>query len=153
MEADIYLLTDIKAPRKSDGIYTYQIRCFDSKGNERTIWDRKPIQTFKIENSTEYQAILVALIESLKRFNKPCDLNIYTDCDYIRLGVETWSHKWIENGWKSSKGKPIANEELWKSALELLAHYKATFHINEHHEYYNIMKDAIKKAKSVDFPQ
>lgn len=144
MDTDIFLMTDIKAPRRSDGLYTYQIRCFDSKGNERTIWDRKMIEVFKIENATEYQAILSAMRDSLKRMNKPCNLNIYTDCEYIKSGVETWSISWIESDWKTSKGKPVANAELWKEVLNLLSTHTYTFCIKEHHEYFNVMKDALK---------
>lgn len=144
MDADIFILTDIKAPRRSDGLYTYQLRCFDSKGNERTIWDRKPIEAFAIENATEYQATLTAMRDALKRMQKPSALKIYTDCEYIKTGVEKWSISWIESDWKTSKGKPVANAELWQEVLSLLSIHTYTFCIGEHHEYYTVMKNALK---------
>lgn len=144
MDSDIFVMTDIKAPRRSDGKYTYQIRCFDSKGNERTIWDRRYIETYKIEQSTEYQAEMVALIHALKRFNKPCNLNIYINSQYIKTGVEEWSKAWIKNNWITAKGNEVANASEWKELLQLLEQHTVIFHVKEHHEYYKVMENALK---------
>lgn len=144
MEADIFLMTNIKKPRRSDGLYVYQIRCYDSKGCERTIWDREPIKAFETKNATEYQALLEALKAALKRMTKPSDLHIYTDCEFIKSGVETWSDGWIESEWKNSKGQPVANAELWKEILELLSIHRPIFHIKEKHDYLKVMESALK---------
>lgn len=42
------------------------------------------------------------------------DLLIYTDSEYVRMGLERHINNWIKNGWRKSDGNPVANVELWK---------------------------------------
>lgn len=45
-------------------------------------------------------------------------INIYSDSAYlVNCYIQQWHKKWISNGWINSKGKDVANKQLW---LELL---------------------------------
>ena len=40
-------------------------------------------------------------------------LTIYTDSCYVKNGVTKWVHGWKKNGWKTARGEPVKNKELW----------------------------------------
>lgn len=43
-----------------------------------------------------------------------------TDSEYVVRGVTEWIPKWLQNGWRTSKGKPVANRDLWELLLREL---------------------------------
>jgi ribonuclease HI len=38
---------------------------------------------------------------------------LYTDSCYVKNGITKWILNWKKNGWKTAKGEPIKNQELW----------------------------------------
>lgn len=76
-------------------------------------------------NRMELTAILKALqyaydhwaYESL--YNAPFEgANIYTDSAYIsNCFKDGWYKSWRNNGWKTSKKEPVANQDLWEAIL------------------------------------
>lgn len=42
---------------------------------------------------------------------------IAADSEYVVRGATEWCHKWLLNGWRFSKGTPVANRDLWESVL------------------------------------
>ena len=47
-------------------------------------------------------------------------LVIACDSEYVVSGIADRLQKWIRRGWKTSAGKPVANQDLWKVLLEKL---------------------------------
>ncbi|KAF8441898.1 ribonuclease H-like domain-containing protein [Kalaharituber pfeilii] len=45
-------------------------------------------------------------------------LVIATDSEYVVLGITERIHRWIENGWMTAEGRPVANKDLWEELLE-----------------------------------
>ena len=41
-------------------------------------------------------------------------LVIKSDCEYIIKGVTDWMPKWKANDWKTCRGQPVANQNLWR---------------------------------------
>jgi ribonuclease HI len=78
-----------------------------SDGGEKEIFGGEPATT---NNRMELTAVIRALT-SLKR---ECDVEIYTDSQYVKNGIETWIHGWKRNGWKTADRKPVKNAELWR---------------------------------------
>jgi ribonuclease HI len=64
--------------------------------------------------TTNNQMELMAAIEGLKVLNRPCDVILTTDSQYVRQGVMTWMHNWKKNNWKTSAKKAVKNKELWQ---------------------------------------
>ncbi|KAI9253414.1 ribonuclease H Rnh1 [Phascolomyces articulosus] len=76
-----------------------------------------PLQGEKQTNQRgELTAVLRALEQSAKGTKS---LEIRTDSQYTINCVETWSIKWIKNGWKASNGKPVDNRDLVEKILKL----------------------------------
>jgi ribonuclease HI len=62
---------------------------------------------------------LMAPIMALKQIKQNDQIEIYTDSQYVRLGITEWVHKWIKNNWQTSKKEPVKNKELWIQLYEL----------------------------------
>tara|TARA_Y100001968_G_scaffold92777_1_gene83406 strand:+ start:415 stop:912 length:498 start_codon:yes stop_codon:yes gene_type:complete len=65
-------------------------------------------------NRMELKAALVVL-EELKRIKYHPSLTIKTDSKYLIDGLERWMQNWKKKGWKTSSGKPVQNQDLWKA--------------------------------------
>lgn len=63
---------------------------------------------------------LQAAIEALSALKEPCEVEFYTDSEYLKNGVSGWLTKWKRNGWKTKSRKPVKNEDLWH-ALDSVA--------------------------------
>ena len=71
--------------------------------------------------ATGNQLALIALIRGLEKLNRACTVTVHMENRYvtesIRLGrVQAWA----ESGWKTVKGKPIANADEWQRLYELM---------------------------------
>lgn len=62
---------------------------------------------------------LAITVESLKEFDEPHTIEIITDSNYVKKGITKQLHKWKQNNWKTSKGKPVKNKDLWIELDEL----------------------------------
>ena len=76
-----------------------------------------------MNDTTNNQMELKAVIEALKYFDKPTSLTLYTDSKYVKDGIKSWILNWKKNGWKTAAKKPVKNKELWiKLDLQIARH-------------------------------
>ncbi|MBK16757.1 MAG: ribonuclease HI [Prochlorococcus sp. SP3034] len=61
----------------------------------------------------------IKTLEKLKDFKLKNNFKLRTDSKYVIEGYTNWIKKWKNNGWKTSAGKPVQNEDLWKKIDEL----------------------------------
>ena len=66
-----------------------------------------------VKDTTNNKMELMAPIKALLEVEKNQLIEIYTDSQYVRLGITDWIHKWIKNNWQTSKKEPVKNKELW----------------------------------------
>ncbi|WP_281264057.1 ribonuclease HI [Candidatus Westeberhardia cardiocondylae] len=64
--------------------------------------------------TTNNRMELIAVIIPLKKIKYPCEISLYTDSQYIKLGITKWIKTWKKYNWKNSKKKLIKNIDLWK---------------------------------------
>jgi len=50
---------------------------------------------------------------------KNLKINIKTDSQYMKNGIEIWIKNWEKNNWKGSNKKEVLNKDLWQKLLEL----------------------------------
>jgi len=67
-----------------------------------------------VKNTTNNRMELTAAIEGLAALKKPCHVIVTTDSEYVRRGITEWMENWKKKGWKSSKKKPVKNQDLWQ---------------------------------------
>ena len=71
-------------------------------------------------NCAELHAVLASLTlqfwagEGFSRIVLACD------SEYVVKGISDWIVKWCKNGWKTTTGSPVANQDQWKKLEEKL---------------------------------
>jgi len=89
--------------------------------HEKELFGGEPATT---NNRMELTAVIRAL-ESLKR---RCEVDLWTDSQYVKNGIQTWIHVWKRNGWKTADRKPVKNAELWRELDVLTARHEIRWH-------------------------
>ena len=74
--------------------------------------------------TTNNRMELTAVIEGLKALKRRSRVEIRTDSQYVKNGMEDWIHGWKKNGWKTAAKKPVKNEDLWRELDRLCAEHE-----------------------------
>lgn len=91
------------------------------QGKEKELYGAEPLTT---NNRME----LMAAISGLQALNRACEVNLYTDSQYLRQGMMDWLPMWKRNGWKTSKKEPVKNADLWQILDELSKKHTIQWH-------------------------
>lgn len=70
------------------------------------------------ELTTNNRMELQAAIESLRILKRPCEIELFTDSQYVRQGITEWIAKWKKRGWQTVGKQPVKNEDLWRALDE-----------------------------------
>ena len=104
--------------------------------------------------TTNNRMELMGVITALKALKRPCQVDLYTDSQYVVNGIEKgWARKWQSNGWMRNKKEKAMNPELWQELLDLLEIHQVSFHwVKGHAENpYNNRCDEIAVAERNKF--
>lgn len=66
------------------------------------------------QDTTNNRMELLAAIKALETLNRPCEVILTTDSQYVRQGITEWIDGWKRRGWKNSQKKPVKNADLWQ---------------------------------------
>ena len=93
--------------------------------------------------TTNNKMELTAAIEALKAVKKSNDIELYTDSQYVKNGINLWIINWKKNGWKTANKKEVANKDLWIELDKYVTHHNITwFWIKGHSgNHYNEIAD------------
>ena len=72
-----------------------------------------------VKDTTNNKMELMAPIKALQEIKEQQPIEIYTDSQYVKLGITDWIHKWIKNNWLTSKKEAVKNKELWMELYKL----------------------------------
>ncbi|MDP3844000.1 MAG: ribonuclease HI [Oxalobacteraceae bacterium] len=64
-------------------------------------------------NTTNNRMELTAIIEALAALNRPCEVVLHTDSQYVLKGITEWIEGWKARGWKTAAKAPVKNVDLW----------------------------------------
>ena len=78
--------------------------------------------------TTNNRMELAAAINALEALKEPCQVDLYTDSNYVRNGISGWIEGWKRNGWKTADRKPVKNVELWKALDEARRRHQVAWH-------------------------
>ena len=102
--------------------------------------------------TTNNKMELTATIAALKSINKPSEIELYTDSQYVKNGINLWIINWKSNGWKTANKKPVANKELWIELDKIVKFHNVNWFWVKGHSgnYYNEIADqlAVKAMSS-----
>jgi ribonuclease HI len=74
----------------------------------------------RVPATTNNRMELQAAIEAFRALKEPCQVEFYTDSEYLRKGITSWVSIWKRNGWRTSAKEPVKNADLWR-ALDSVA--------------------------------
>jgi ribonuclease HI len=78
--------------------------------------------------TTNNRMELMAAIAGIEALKRACAVDLTTDSQYVRRGVEEWMPRWKANGWKTSDKKPVKNRDLWERLDAALASHDVRWH-------------------------
>jgi ribonuclease HI len=78
--------------------------------------------------TTNNRMELMAAIAGLNALKRPCQVDLYTDSEYVRNGINGWIESWKKNGWRTSAKKPVKNAELWQELDAARRRHRVTWH-------------------------
>lgn len=84
-------------------------------------------------HTTNNQMELTAAIKALEALTRPCEVDFYTDSQYLRQGITEWIKLWRKNGWRTTAKKPVLNQELWIRLHELAQTHTIRWHWTRGH--------------------
>ena len=79
-------------------------------------------------DTTNNRMELTAAIESLRALKQPCEVALYTDSEYLRLGMTSWLANWKAKGWRTATKKPVKNRELWEALDAQASRHRIHWH-------------------------
>ena len=77
--------------------------------------------------TTNNRMELQAAIEALTALKEPCEIDFFTDSEYLRQGVSGWIWNWKRNGWRTAAKQPVKNRDLWERLAELADKHQVDF--------------------------
>lgn len=106
------------------------------------------------KETTNNRMELIAVIEALKGLTRPCQVEVFTDSEYVAKGYCQWLPAWIKHRWHTAYGQPVKNRDLWEQFLKAAAHHVLTFYWvrghNGHPQNERVDREA-KKARQSQF--
>ncbi len=94
------------------------------EGREWVLWGNDPQTT---NNRMELQAAVAALA-LVERLLGRCRVDVYTDSQYLRRGVEEWLSRWASAGWQTRARTPVKNQDLWQLLHRLIEGLEVRWH-------------------------
>jgi ribonuclease HI len=88
---------------------------------ERELSGYEPATT---NNRMEMQAAL----EGLNALSEPCQVDLWTDSQYLKNGMTDWLPRWKRNGWRTADKKPVKNVDLWQALEAAVARHTVRWH-------------------------
>jgi len=79
-------------------------------------------------HTTNNRMELTAVIRALESLKRASTVDLFTDSQYVKNGIERWIHGWRRNGWKTADKKDVKNADLWRELLALSARHDVTWH-------------------------
>jgi len=82
-------------------------------------------------NRMELEAAIAALAYLQGRYGA-CQVELYTDSRYVRLGISQWIDRWVANGWQTRGKQTVKNRDLWRRLYELCVSPEAALSVDWH---------------------
>ena len=79
-------------------------------------------------STTNNRMELTAVIRALEHLKRPSEVDLFTDSQYVKNGIENWIHGWKRNGWKTADKKAVKNEDLWRELEALAKYHRISWH-------------------------
>ena len=89
--------------------------------------DREKILTGSDPDTTNNRMELTAAIQALLTLKRACQVDFYTDSEYLRKGITEWMPRWKARHWRR-KGGALANVDLWQALDSAINPHQISWH-------------------------
>lgn len=89
-------------------------------GREKTLSGGEP-------QTTNNRMELTAAVMALQALTEPCQVDLYTDSEYLKRGITEWITGWKKRGWRR-KGGELLNADLWQALDQATQQHKIEWH-------------------------
>ncbi len=79
-------------------------------------------------DTTNNRMELTAVIRALHAAKKHDEVEIHTDSQYVKNGIQSWIKNWKRNGWRTADKKPVKNKDLWEQLDDAVSRIKVHWH-------------------------
>ena len=78
--------------------------------------------------TTNNRMELTAVIRALEALTRTCEVDVYTDSQYVQKGISEWLPAWKRRGWKTADKKDVKNVDLWKQLDAAASRHEVSWH-------------------------
>ncbi len=79
-------------------------------------------------HTTNNRMEVFAVISALGALKEKCHVRIHSDSAYVVNAFQQgWLNNWQKRGWKTSDGKPVENQDLWRLLLIVVRKHEVEF--------------------------
>ena len=78
--------------------------------------------------TTNNRMELLPPIKALEALTEHCAVDLTTDSQYVKNGINSWIHGWKKNGWRTSARKPVKNADLWQLLDQAVQRHTVQWH-------------------------
>jgi ribonuclease HI len=65
-------------------------------------------------HTTNNRMELAGAVAALHHLKEPCQVDLFSDSQYLAKGITEWLPGWKARGWKTASKKPVLNKDLWQ---------------------------------------
>lgn len=78
--------------------------------------------------TTNNRMELLAAIRALEALKELCEIEFFTDSEYLREGITKWVPGWKARGWMRTMKKAVKNDDLWRTLDKLASKHQIAWH-------------------------
>ncbi|WP_017445086.1 ribonuclease HI [Gayadomonas joobiniege] len=78
--------------------------------------------------TTNNRMELLAAIVALETLKQACQVELTTDSQYVKNGINQWLSNWKKRNWKTADKKPVKNVDLWQRLDKACQPHKINWH-------------------------
>jgi ribonuclease HI len=78
--------------------------------------------------TTNNRMEMTAVIRALEALPDSCEVEVYTDSQYVQKGISEWLPAWKRRGWRTADKKPVKNADLWKELERVALAHRVSWH-------------------------
>ncbi len=78
--------------------------------------------------TTNNRMELRAALAAFQALTRPCQVEFYTDSEYLQKGITEWLVKWSRNGWRTKDRRPVKNQALWRALQAAMRPHRVAWH-------------------------
>ncbi len=86
-----------------------------------------------LSETSSSRAELTAVIMGLNALKEGCRVQVFSDSQYVVMGITDWVWKWQRWDWKTKEGEDVKNTDLWIKLMDATNRHTVKFtHVKGH---------------------